>query len=205
MSYKIVAFGDSNTRFYFGDTASVGPLEQAWPARLEVMLRERGMDARVKNEGYPGEQADFAMEKFAEVTQGADLCILGFGTNDAKKLEVPLGEFLSEISDVMDQAAEAKIPLILLGIPWFSEALAGKELQARLPIWNESLSSLCGQLDIPFADLYHAFLDDPEKWFNERSTPKRHLSAAAQERVAELVLPLVMEIMEKRDGPQNET
>lgn len=198
MAYQIVAFGDSNTRYYLGDTGTAGPIEDAWPARLEQMLQARGLNVRVKNEGYPGEQADFAMKKFQEVSDGADLCILGFGTNDAKKLEVPLGEFLSEISGVLDQAAEMELPLILLGIPWFSEEVAGPELQARLPIWNESLSSLCGQLEIPFVDLYTPFRNDPERWFNERITPKRHLSAQAQNRVAELVLPLVLELISKK-------
>ena len=125
MSYQIVAFGDSNTRYYLGDTGTPGPLEDAWPAKLEGLLRAQGADVQVENQGYPGVQADFAMEKFASVTAGADLCILGFGTNDAKKLEVPLGEFLSEISAVLDQAAEAGLPLILLGIPWFSQEVAG--------------------------------------------------------------------------------
>ena len=197
MSYQIVAFGDSNTRYYLGDTGTPGPLEEAWPAKLEAMLRAKGVDAVVKNEGQPGVQADYAMERFPSATAGADLCILGFGTNDAKKLEVPLGEFLSEISDVLDQAAESGMPLIMLGIPWFSELVAGPELQARLPIWNESLSSLCDQLNIPFVDLYTPFKDDPERWFNERTTPKRHLSAAAQTRVAELLLPLVLDKVEK--------
>lgn len=198
MSYQIVAFGDSNTRYYLGDAAAPGPLEEAWPAKLEAMLRARGVEAAVKNEGHPGVQADYAMERFSDVAAGADLCILGFGTNDAKKLEVPLGEFLSEISDVLDQAAEIQMPLILLGIPWFSEELAGPELQNRLPIWNESLSSLCDQLSIPFVDLYTPFKDEPGRWFNERTTPKRHLSAAAQTRVAELLLPLVLEQLEKK-------
>ena len=101
MSYQIVAFGDSNTRYYLGDTGTAGPLEDAWPARLEALLRDRGRDVAVKNEGHPGIQADFAMEHFDAATKGADLCVLGFGTNDAKKLEVPLGEFLSEVSDVL--------------------------------------------------------------------------------------------------------
>lgn len=197
MSVQIVAFGDSNTRYYLGDTGTPGPLEEAWPTKLETMLQSRGMDAAVKNEGHPGVQADYAMEHFGDATAGADLCILGFGTNDAKKLEVPLGEFLSEISDVLDQAAEAKMPVIMLGIPWFSEEVAGRELQNRLPIWNESLSSLCDQLSIPFVDLYTPFKEEPERWFNERTTPKRHLSAAAQTRVAELLLPLVLEQVEK--------
>lgn len=198
MSVQIVAFGDSNTRYYLGDTGTPGPLEEAWPAKLEAMLRARGVDAAVKNEGRPSVQADYAMEHFAGATAGADLCILGFGTNDAKRFEVPLGEFLSEVSDVLDQAAEAGMPLMMLGIPWFSEEVAGPELQNRLPIWNESLSSLCDQLDIPFVDLYTPFKDDPERWFNERTTPKRHLSAEAQTRVAELLLPLVLAWLEKR-------
>ncbi len=175
MSYQIVAFGDSNTRYYLGDTGTPGPLEDAWPAKLEGLLRAQGADVQVENQGYPGVQADFAMEKFASVTAGADLCILGFGTNDAKKLEVPLGEFLSEISAVLDQAAEAGLPLV----------------------WNESLSSLCDQLGIPFVDLYTPFRDDPERWFNEETTPKRHLSAQAHTRVAELLLPLVLKQMDK--------
>ena len=98
---------------------------------------------------------------------------------------------------MLDQAGEAGIPLILLGIPWFSEEVAGRDVQARLPIWNESLASLCDQLRIPFVDLYTPFLGDPERWFNERTTPKRHLSAAAEQRVAELVLPLVLRQMDR--------
>ena len=185
MSHLIVAFGDSNTRYYLGDTGTPGPLEEAWPALLEEKLRARGLDVRVRNEGHPGVQADFAMEKFASATQGAELCILGFGTNDTKKLEVRLGEFLSEISDVLDQAGEAEIPLIMMGIPWFAADVAGPEVQARLPVWNESLSSLCEQLGIPFVDVYAPFKDDPERWFNEKTTPRRHLSAAAHQQVAE--------------------
>ena len=188
MSKQIVAFGDSNTRFYYGDTVTPGPIEEAWPARLEELLRERGVDAQVRNEGYPGEQADFAMARFPEVTKDADYVVVGFGTNDAKKLEVPLGEYLSEMSDVIDQASDRGLPMAVLGIPWFEETLAGPEAQARLAPWNEALSSLCDQLGLPFVDLYRAFKDEPERWFNERETPKRHLSAEAHRRVAEMVL-----------------
>ena len=197
MGKLMVAFGDSNTRFYYGDTMTPAPLEEAWPARLETMLRERGVDIAVRNEGYPGEQADFAMEKFQDVTQGADLVAVGFGTNDAKKLEVPLGEYLSEISDVIEQADQRKLPMLLLGIPWFDQTLAGPEAQARLPIWNEALASLCQQLDIPFLDLYGAFKDDPERWYNERETPKRHLSAEAHRQVARMALEPVMKLLDR--------
>lgn len=197
MAYRIVAFGDSNTCCCLGDTGGIGPLEDAWPAKLEGLLRARGRDVRVDNQGRPGVQADFAMEKFSEVTAGASLCILGFGSNDVKKLEVPLGEFLSEISDVLDQAADAHLPLILLGIPWFSREAAGPELQARLPVWNESLSSLCDQLSIPFVDLCAPFRDGPERRCCGKSASQGCLSAQAHTRVAQLLLPLVLAQMDK--------
>lgn len=192
MVVQIVAFGDCSARLFGGEGGPAGPL-QTWPARLEEMLRERGVNAQVKNESHSGEQIDFAMEKFGEVTRGAALCILGFGADDILRPEVSLGEFLSEISDVLDQAAQEHIPIILLGIPWFSEQSAGEMLQTRLPLWNESLSSLCNQLEVPFVDLYRAFLGDCEP-----DTPKHHRFAAAQERVAELLLPLALAVLEKK-------
>ena len=197
MSYQIVAFGDSNTRYYLGDTGTPGPLEDAWPAKLEGLLRARGRDVQVENQGRPGVQADFAMERFSEAAAGASLCILGFGANDVKKLEVHLGEFLSEISDVLDQAADAHLPLILLGIPWFSQEAAGPELQARLPVWNESLSSLCDQLSIPFVDLCAPFRDGPERRCCGKSASQGCLSAQAHTKVAQLLLPLVLAQMDK--------
>ena len=197
MAYRIVAFGDSNTCCCLGDTGKIGPLEDAWPAKLEGLLRARGRDVQVENQGRPGVQADFAMERFSEAAAGASLCILGFGSNDVKKLEVPLGEFLSEISDVLDQAADAHLPLILLGIPWFSQEAAGPELQARLPVWNESLSSLCGQLSIPFVDLCAPFRDGPERRCCGKSASQGCRSAQAHTKVAQLLLPLVLAQMDK--------
>lgn len=197
MAYRIVAFGDSNTCCCLGDTGKIGPLEAAWPAKLEGLLRARGRDVQVENQGRPGVQGDFAMERFSEAAAGASLCILGFGANDVKKLEVPLGEFLSEISDVLDQAADAHLPLILLGIPWFSQEAAGPELQARLPVWNESLSSLCDQLSIPFVDLCAPFRDGPERRCCGKSASQGCLSAQAHTKVAQLLLPLVLAQMDK--------
>ena len=63
MAYRIVAFGDSNTCCCLGDTGKIGPLEDAWPAKLEGLLRARGRDVQVENQGRPGVQADFAMER----------------------------------------------------------------------------------------------------------------------------------------------
>ena len=197
MAYRSVAFGDSNTCCCLGDTGKIGPLEDAWPAKLEGLLRARGRDVQVENQGRPGVQGDFAMERFSEAAAGASLCILGFGSNDVKKLEVPLGEFLSEISDVLDQAADAHLPLILLGIPWFSQEAAGPELQARLPVWNESLSSLCDQLSIPFVDLCAPFRDGPERRCCGKSASQGCLSAQAHTKVAQLLLPLVLAQMDK--------
>lgn len=194
MSKTIVAFGDSNTRYWLGDMGEPGRLRDAWPAQLEALLNACGVPAHVKNEGYPGEQMDFALQQFENFVKGADLCVLNFGTNDAKKPEISLEFYLSEMRTLLDQAAECGVPAVVLGIPWFDEALAGAEMQARLPLWNQQLQALCEEKGAPFVDLYGPSEEDPEGWFNEIEAPKRHLSCVAQRQVAEMVLPHALKL-----------
>lgn len=160
-------------------------------------MRAEGLEATVKNEGHPGEQMDFAMAQFQRRAGAADLCILGFGTNDVKKLEMGLGLYLAELSDVLDQAKAGGVPVIVLGMPWFDADLAGAEVQARLPVWNGATERLCQEWAIPFVNLYEAFRGDPDRWYNERATPKRHLSVEGQETVARLVLPLALKLLRR--------
>jgi acyl-CoA thioesterase-1 len=78
---QIVAFGASNTAGY-----GVGS-DQAWPARLEAMLRASGYQASVANAGISGDTTVGMLERLdAAVPNGTQLVILAiFPYNDAGK------------------------------------------------------------------------------------------------------------------------
>jgi acyl-CoA thioesterase I len=78
---QIVAFGASNTAGY-----GVGS-DQAWPVRLEAMLRASGYQASVANAGISGDTTVGMLERLdAAVPEGTQLVILAiFPYNDAGK------------------------------------------------------------------------------------------------------------------------
>jgi acyl-CoA thioesterase-1 len=78
---QIVAFGASNTAGY-----GVGS-DQAWPVRLEAMLRASGYQASVANAGISGDTTVGMLERLdAAVPEGTRLVILAiFPYNDAGK------------------------------------------------------------------------------------------------------------------------
>ena len=193
MARVIVAFGDGNTRYFLGDENQSGPYELAWPAQMEDILLALGVKVKVRNEGRPGEPAAAARASFAEVIRGADLCVVGFGMEDIRHLERTMAFYLSEMEDVLRQGKSMGVPIILLGIPWFDEDWGGALVQGRLPKWNEGLRLLSETYRVPFIDLYEALGDDPDRWYSEKKTPRHSFSAAGQRRVAEIVLPAVLD------------
>jgi acyl-CoA thioesterase-1 len=78
---QIVAFGASNTAGY-----GVGS-DQAWPARLEAMLRAKGYQVTVSNAGISGDTTMGMLQRLdAAVPDGTELVILAiFPYNDADK------------------------------------------------------------------------------------------------------------------------
>jgi acyl-CoA thioesterase-1 len=78
---QIVAFGASNTAGY-----GVGA-DQAWPARLEAMLRAKGYQATVANAGISGDTTVGMLERLdSAIPDGTGLVILAiFPYNDAGK------------------------------------------------------------------------------------------------------------------------
>ena len=78
---QIVAFGASNTAGY-----GVGS-DQAWPVRLETLLRAKGYQATVVNAGISGDTTAGMLERLdSAVPAGTELVILAiFPYNDAGK------------------------------------------------------------------------------------------------------------------------
>ena len=128
---KWIAFGDSNTRYWLGAYSWPGPIEEAWPARLEGLCRAQGADLTVVNEGYPGEEIAFARAQFDGLTQGADRVILAFGTNNIKMPESTLEAYLSYLKRILEQNGQR--PMLVLSILWFGEGYGFPGAQERLP------------------------------------------------------------------------
>lgn len=181
----ISCYGDSNTRFYLGDTQENGEAALAYPAVLGRLL---GTRATVHNCGYPDMQTDFAVEHFAENVTAlcADVCILGFGTNDIRQPDADLPGYLARMETLLRLCETNKVRALVLLIPWFSEGYCGAEGQARIPLWNEKLRALCDKHGAGVLDVYTAFCADPPRYFNETKTAKRHYSPAACEVLARM-------------------
>ncbi len=81
---RIVAIGASNTHgWYVGN-------EGAYPAKLQALLRAKGIDAQVTNAGVPFETTGLMLRRIdKDVPDGTDIVILQPGGNDQRFLVPP--------------------------------------------------------------------------------------------------------------------
>jgi acyl-CoA thioesterase I len=108
----IVALGASNT-YGSGNshTGGVAPA-QAFPARLQALLRARGLDARVRNAGVPGDTTAGMLARLnSAVPNGTALVILQPGGNDARHGKS------SAIAEIRRRLAARHIKVIMLERP----------------------------------------------------------------------------------------
>jgi hypothetical protein len=191
---NIVCYGDSNTKYYLGDLQQDGPEADSYPAKLQELFRAAGFDnVRVHNCGFPDTQTDFAVANFqAQVVDNeADICIFGFGTNCVRQEDADLEGYLDDMAHLFSLCKQRSIAPMSLLIPWYAEDYCGKEGQMRLPGWNSALCELCMVRDVAVLDTYNAFSADPDTFFSEVATPKRHYSAAATDAIARMAFSMI--------------
>jgi acyl-CoA thioesterase-1 len=76
---NIVAIGASNTSGW-----GVGA-QSAYPAQLQALLRQKGIDAKITNAGVPGDVTTGMLNRLDEaVPKGTDIVILQPGANDLR-------------------------------------------------------------------------------------------------------------------------
>lgn len=95
----IVALGASNTQGYGVD------IRQAFPTKLEALLKQKGYDVRVLNAGIPGDRTSDMLARLDDwVPKGTKLVLLQEGTNDARygvsaeKREANVQEIMKRLS-----------------------------------------------------------------------------------------------------------
>src|ERR1700719_346042 len=106
---KIVAYGDSGV---YGKGV---PRNEAYPAQLERMLRQKGYDVTVANEGVNGRTSADAVANLASVGK-ADVVIVQFGVNDAKH-GVPAATIRQNINVVVGKLKERGAAVLVVGYP----------------------------------------------------------------------------------------
>lgn len=107
---RIVALGDSLT-------AGLGlAASEAFPARLEARLRERGHDVEVINAGVSGDTTKGGLERLDwSVPEDADAVIVELGANDALRGVDPK-ETRANLSRILERLRERGIPVLLAGM-----------------------------------------------------------------------------------------
>jgi acyl-CoA thioesterase I len=108
----IVALGASNT-YGSGNSHRGGvPSSQAFPAKLQALLRARGLDARVRNAGVPGDTTAGMLARLnSAVPNGTAVVILQPGGNDARHGKA------SAVSEIRRRLAARHIKVIMLERP----------------------------------------------------------------------------------------
>jgi acyl-CoA thioesterase I len=109
----VLAFGDS---LYSGYGLKRG---ESLPARVEVLLRQKGINATVVNAGVSGDTTSagrkrlvFALEN---LPRKPDLVMLGLGGNDVLR-QIPVSETRANLVAMLDELRKRGIPVVLTGM-----------------------------------------------------------------------------------------
>lgn len=194
---KIVCYGDSNTRYYQGDTSTSGPYSKSYCAQLDVLLGQHPSlwASTVQISGFPGMDAQWAIDNWNGYLGGASVVVLGFGTNDVKVAGADLEAYIGRMRTLVRMGLDSGIVPIVLGIPWFVDTYGsdGVLSQQRIAVWNNRLKALCDEYRVEFIDTYSPFKDSPGSWFNEAVT-QRHFNADASHVIAKQVLAALLRV-----------
>jgi acyl-CoA thioesterase-1 len=107
---QIVAFGDSATAGY------LVPHEDAYPAQLQAVLRARGHDVEVHNEGVNGDTAASALRRFDMViAPGTDIALVEFGTND-RRAGASLATVQARVAEIVRSLRARHIQVMVIGL-----------------------------------------------------------------------------------------
>ena len=106
----IVAFGDSATAGYLVRR------DKAYPAQLQALLRKKGYDVAVANEGVSGDTLEGALQRFdSAIAPGTDIAIVEFGTNDLRR-GASMKTVRSRLAEVIRALHDRKIEVLVVGL-----------------------------------------------------------------------------------------
>jgi acyl-CoA thioesterase-1 len=168
---RIVTLGDSNTAGF--GVAS----QEAFPARLEAMLRIQGLDVRVSNAGISGDTTAGMLSRLDHaVPAGTQIVILQGGYNDLRHGS-SAAAIAANVEAILSRLRARQIRTVLCGFynePW------------------DGIAKKYGAVFVPSGACYDA---------RYRGFDGLHMNAAGHEVVAARLLPVVQRLaMPQRRG-----
>lgn len=157
---RIACFGDSLTEGY-----GLRP-DEALPAILEEMLREKGIRTTCLNYGVSGDTSGDGLARIGNVIESApDAVVLEFGANDCFVGEL-VENIRHNITTIIETLLDQKLPILLVGIAALADFdpdykaefdLLFQELADKynLPLFPDILSCYFGNSDMMLMDGMH--------------------------------------------------
>jgi acyl-CoA thioesterase-1 len=170
---QIVALGDASTAGYRL------PKSEAWPAKLEALLRQRGISAHVANQGIPGDTSDGMLHRLDDaVPNGMRVVVFTCCGVDNRSPQERVHDHNGNIKAIVARLRTRGIAVVFIG-----QGLAGKMVrdETGANIAQSAGASWCGW------GLEGVAAEDIEY------TPTGcHATAKGHDAVAARVLPCVM-------------
>lgn len=178
---KIVAFGDSLTAGYGL------PAQDAFPARLQRALKEKGLKVEIGNAGVSGDTASGGLSRLDwSIPDGTDAVILELGANDMLRGVDP--KVTKQALDaILARLKERNIAVLLAGMraaPNF-----GDKYVAAFDALYDDLAKKHGALFYPF------FLDGVAAQASFMQRDGLHPNARGVDRIVTGILPKVEELL----------
>ena len=158
---RVVAYGDSGV---YGKGVA---RNETYPAQLEAMLRQKGFDVSVKNDGVNGRTTEDAAANIGNVGK-ADVVIVQVGVNDAKH-GVPAATIRKNVEAVIEKLKAAGSAVLVVSYPSANVCDVASSHGAPCVMWG----------GLPGAQ-YHVPGD-----------PQNHFNAAGLRVMASRILPAV--------------
>jgi acyl-CoA thioesterase-1 len=183
---RICLFGDSFA-IGVGDPACLG-----WVGRLAKHMHSKACPLTIYNLGVRGNTsadvlARFDTEATPRVRPDTDTrVIVSVGVNDTvlddRFPRVAPEQSTANLTAIIGKAARRGLPLLVVGPP----PIADDGHNARIADLNQRYSRLCGQLAVPFVDVYRPLIDS-SAWMTEvRQGDGAHPGAAGYQVLADL-------------------
>lgn len=141
----ILAFGDSLLAGYGLKDG------ESYPARLEVALRARGVNAKVANAGVSGDTTAAGLQRL-DFTLGSQtvkpqLVVISLGGNDMLR-SLPPAETRANLDKILARLRQENIPVLLLGM--LAAPNLGKDYAANFNAIYPSLAAKHDAVLVPF-------------------------------------------------------